>query len=191
MKTLTELRLIENVKNKVSIQTAKEVLEIAVESYANSLFDRHMGGSMMAYGDVDIDKILKLITGKGEKEIAKLGEARFKEKVKEQASHFDKDGKLIKENKMKINEIKSTGSKEPKLREEDDLDFFLDMDKNGEGIKTGITDGSAAEILEIFYHRGRTYVIPSGEVENAMPWSYAGHQTPKNIKRWYLAAIKE
>ena len=99
MKTLNELKLMEETAKKVSAKTAKEVLDIAVESYGSSMFHSYMGGSPMAVGDVDIDKILKLITGKSIKEIAKLGEARFKEKVKEQASHFDKDGNWLKDKK--------------------------------------------------------------------------------------------
>ncbi len=95
MKSLNELKLMEETAKKVSAKTAKEVLDIAVESYASSMFHSYMGGSMMARGDVDVDKILKLITGKSMGDIAKMGETKFKEKVAEQAKQFDKNGQWL------------------------------------------------------------------------------------------------
>lgn len=92
---------------------------------------------------------------------------------------------------MKLLELKKPQTKEPKFREEnDDLDFLLDG-PDPIVVRTGVDNSNIADTLEVFYHGGRTYVLPSGEFQNASPWSYAGRQDPKNIKRWYLDSIKD
>ncbi len=86
MKLLTELQLME----EVSAKTAAEVLEFALDSYAKTKFNNHMGGDMMPRGSFNVDKILEMITGKSIKQIEKMAEARYQKVQKEYYDDFKK-----------------------------------------------------------------------------------------------------
>jgi hypothetical protein len=83
MKSLKELKLIETAKAEVSAKTADEVLEFAINNYAQAKFSQYMGGEMIARGDFNVNKILEMITGKSIKQIEKMAEARYKKISKE------------------------------------------------------------------------------------------------------------
>jgi hypothetical protein len=90
MKTLKELQLIQEAKAEVSSKTAAEVLEFAINNYAQSKFSSYMGGDNWPRGSFNVDKILEMITGKSIKQIEKMAEARYKKVSDEYYADYNK-----------------------------------------------------------------------------------------------------
>jgi len=87
---------------------------------------------------------------------------------------------------LKLNEA----VREPKLYDCDDDDLeFIENSRDAELIDTQIEDG--ASTLEVYFDGVWTYVVPTGEAQNAEPWKYKGKQTGPNIKSWYKKALEE
>lgn len=62
-------------------------------------------------------------------------------------------------------------------------------------VGTGVEDGSQASRLSIYYVQavGKTwtYVEPSGEFMNAMPWRFAGRIAPDDVRAEYMKAMED
>lgn len=95
---------------------------------------------------------------------------------------------LLKE--TKINPPEQPSKREPVMRDEYDIPKGMGPKPNF-SIKTGLDGEDAATQLEIFYFNDRTYVLPSGEAQNADPWSYKGYYNAKDVKRWYVKSIQD
>ena len=58
-------------------------------------------------------------------------------------------------------------------------------------VKTGLTPGEGAVELLVFYHRGDTYVVTSGEFSNAEPTRTKGTVSLEDVLADYLEEVKE
>jgi hypothetical protein len=75
--------------------------------------------------------------------------------------------------------------KEPKL-----LKRIPDLSNNRPMVvRTNIDTGECARELHVYYQKGNTYVVPSGEAENADPWGYHGIMEFTDVLSWYLISV--